>query len=142
MLAVNYRSRRAQTKSKDDFLRQLRQRTEIESFYKSAQHAAKIRHLDDSNASRPGGNPRRPMVNKENITDQEIETDLQSKLFPYMVNNRELGAFITDLKNTGSLRSFDDLFELFKSKYLIGVTRLNNIGIQALYASFVNRYLT
>ena len=137
MLAVNYRSRRAQTKSKDDFLRQLRQRTEIESFYKSAQHAAKLRHLEASNAS----NPQRPMVNKENLTDQDIENDLRSKLFPYMVNNRELVAFIEDLKNAGSLRSFDDLFELFKSKYLIGVTRLNNLSIQALYASFVNRYL-
>ena len=134
MLAVNYRSRRAQTKSKDDFLRQLRQRTEIESFYKSAQHAAKLRHLEASN-------PQRPMVNKDNLTDQDIENDLRSKLFPYMVNNRELVAFIADLKNAGSLRAFDDLFELFKSKYLGGVTRLTNLSIQALYASFVNRYL-
>ena len=136
MLAVSYRSRYAQQKSKDDFVRQLRQRTQIEDFYKYAQHTAKLRHLDANNP-----NPRRPATGKENLTDQDIEIDLRSKLFPYMVNNRELIAFIADLVSTGTLRDFDDRFELFKSKYLIGVARLTNLAMQALYTSFTDRYL-
>jgi len=138
MLAINYRNRTAQQNSKNDFIRQLNQRTRLENFYKVAQHAAKLRYLDANDSS----GIRRPAINKENLTDQDIEIDLRSKLAQYMVNNRELAAFIEVLKMAGALRNFDDIFELFKSKYLVGVQRLTNLGIQALYASFVNRYLT
>lgn len=129
MLAINYSSKTTKRNSQNDFIRQLKQKAQIEKYY-----TVENRRLQENV-------PQRPKVPKENLTDEDIERDLRVKLAPYMINNRELVSSIEGLKAAGSLRSFDDLFELFRKKYLIGVSRLTNLGLQALYTSFVDRTL-
>lgn len=146
MLVINRRSKQSLKQTRDKYLQQLAQRSQLERFYKNQQalrmlKLASQRVPSQRGPSAPASDPG-PVSGpspKQNLTEQDIERSLEAKLRPYMINNNELLAFISDLKAVGSLSAFEDLFELFRSKYLLGVSRLNNAGIQALYTSFVNR---
>jgi hypothetical protein len=141
-LAVNIRTVEAKQRMKSQYLGTLATASALEkSAIQAQQRALGLRNSGGTLSASDVTRPQVPIQPKESLTEDDASVSLAKRLRPYMISNNEVVKFIDQLKADGTLFEVADLFDLFASSYLTGVTRQTSDTLMDLYKAFEARKL-
>lgn len=85
--------------------------------------------------------PREMLIPKEQIKPSDVEIKLKNQLLPHMLNLNEVNNFLAHIIARDKLDELDNMFQQFKTEYLVGTTRANSTFMRQLYDAFVSNKL-